>query len=459
MGLQTWVGYFIFFGVPLLLWALGTAAIRRRGLGARAVAFISGSDNRLSLSRLQAFLWTLVIFGSWAAAMGIHTKISTISTQEAADRVVEAKATAATAAKRKAEADTRADAARESAARAATAKAEADNRAEVARRLAEAFPGDAAKADDAKKTADAAREAAIAFVIAEKSASERISEAEAGARAKAAADRAAAVSGNEWVKIPTELLALAGIAIGSGVFSSLISAVKSEEKTACVTDIQSIDLATYLTGRSNALAAASSKLDADPNATVEAKAAAADRAAAAATAAAAAVAEKAAEVSANRLQPYCLIINGQGMVKAGRVRFGKTLAPIRDWNDAGTQIVVDVPPNFSRILIVDTGNGKLCYKLLGGMANFSLGQPTSSYEAADLFRDDKNPSNMDLMKFQMFGWTVIAIVIYTVLFLSDLHNHIETLPQVDSSIVILTGLSQGGYLTGKALPSAKTPQA
>jgi len=102
-------------------------------------------------------------------------------------------------------------------------------------------------------------------------------------------------------------------------------------------------------------------------------------------------------------------------------------------------------------LIVDTGNGKLCYKMQGVVPNLNLAGTVSYYEFADLFRDDKNPRNLDLMKFQMFAWTFVAIFIYAWLFLSELHDHIETLPRVDASIVLLTGLSQTGYLTGKAV--------
>ena len=60
---------------------------------------------------------------------------------------------------------------------------------------------------------------------------------------------------------------------------------------------------------------------------------------------------------------------------------------------------------------------------------------------------------MDLMKFQMFGWTIIAIFIYSWLFLSNLGSETASLPLVPQSIVILTGLSQAGYLGGKGVSS------
>src|SRR5206468_1319805 len=49
---------------------------------------------RLSLSRLQAFLWTLVIFGAFASAMAIHTTIR-FATQQEKDDAFKAKDTLA----------------------------------------------------------------------------------------------------------------------------------------------------------------------------------------------------------------------------------------------------------------------------------------------------------------------------------------------------------------------------
>ena len=73
----------------------------------------------------------------------------------------------------------------------------------------------------------------------------------------------------------------------------------------------------------------------------------------------------------------------------------------------------------------------------------------------DLFRDDKSPDNLDLMKFQMFGWTVIAIVFYSYLFLRQIVPTLTALPEVPNGIVILTGLSQSGYLAAKGISGAR----
>ena len=64
------------------------------------------------------------------------------------------------------------------------------------------------------------------------------------------------------------------------------------------------------------------------------------------------------------------------------------------------------------------------------------------------------------MKFQMLGWTVVAFFIYAYLFLAHLAPNITTLPVVDSSIAVLTGVSQAGYLVGKGVSNMQpNPQS
>ncbi len=74
MNLNEKYGWLVFFLVPMLLWLLAGGAAMWKGRKSPFLAYIAGSDNRLSLSRLQAFLWTLVIFGAFAAAMAVHAK-------------------------------------------------------------------------------------------------------------------------------------------------------------------------------------------------------------------------------------------------------------------------------------------------------------------------------------------------------------------------------------------------
>jgi hypothetical protein len=343
-------GWLVFFGVPLVLWTIGAGAAFKKGRNSPFFAYIAGSDQRLSLSRAQAFAWTLIIFGAFAAAMTFHN-------YEAAESYTTAAAELATATRQ----------------------------AEQAKITFDQTAADSPDRDTRRKALDAAID------------NQKVQQQKVNSIPHVPF----------WIDIPAALLMLAGIAIGSGVFSSLIASTTSEEKTACVTGIQS-------------------------NAIVN---------------------------PAGGAPTNTLVINGLNLGARGRVRFGRLAATIREWKADGTQIHVNVPPQLDslkhRPLVVDTSNGKLAYELLGVPDNLVLGQPTSFYEFIDLFRDDKSPDNLDLMKFQMFGWTVIAIVVYSFLFLKRLDPALTALPEVPNSMVILTGLSQTGYLAGKGVSSAK----
>jgi hypothetical protein len=407
MNLPLPVGYLVFFLLPVFLWLLVVAFVPRHGFKARAFALISGSDNRLSLSRLQAFAWTLVIFGSFGAAMSIHKKINAGSPADIDKAQAQVKA-----------ATDKADSLKPNVATtAATAKAANDAylAADTALKEAETkfntlpagtTPENKAKAqqavDDAQGNLNAKTQTKTNADKAAEDAKAAVEQAN-----KDVTTTVALADSYKWVDLPAALLALAGIAIGSGVFSSLISGVNGEDKTACVTSLDSI-----------------------PQADLKAH-----------------IPDAQAGTNQNALS-----IIGKDMGSDGAVRLDRDRVPILFWKSDGTQIIVDVHDGVPyRTLTVDTGNGKLCYALEGKTPGLILGLPKVYYEFSDLFRDDKNPSSLDLMKFQMFGWTVVAIVIYVYLFLADLRPDLASLPLVPASIVALTGLSQGGYLTGKAV--------
>ncbi len=84
-----------------MLWFIGIAFIRRISIWDKPFVFIAGNDNRLSLSRLQAFLWTLIIFGSFFAAMAIHTRIKPTTPESEKEYKTKAETAANTAATRK----------------------------------------------------------------------------------------------------------------------------------------------------------------------------------------------------------------------------------------------------------------------------------------------------------------------------------------------------------------------
>ncbi len=300
------IGWVVFICVPGLIWLLAALANRGHGPSAKALGFVVGNDNRLSLSRLQAFVWTLVIFGSFFAAMAVHAKIEPTGA---------------------------------------------------------------------------------------------------------------------WVQIPTPLLALAGISIGSGVFSSLIAAMNSEHATAHITWLGPI-------------------AETDPNFGPGGHF----------------------EKVQRSQNPNYLLIVGENLGDGGKVRTtlpgqGTLTLPHLLWKADGTEILLDVPNGQAyQNLTLETSNGKMTYALSGQTPNLVLGAAKVNYEFADLFRDDKNPENLSLMKFQMFGWTVVALFIYVYLFLANLDAAVTSLPNVDSSIAMLTGISQAGYLAGKGVSNVKPNQ-
>src|ERR1051326_9188670 len=64
----------------------------------------------------------------------------------------------------------------------------------------------------------------------------------------------------------------------------------------------------------------------------------------------------------------------------------------------------------------------------------------------------------DLSKIQMIAWTVIGIVAYGIKLGAQLGKGAEaTLPDIDQTLMVLMGLSQGAYL-GKKLTTADTPR-
>lgn len=469
------MGLILFFVVPFVIWLIVVLIARIKNKAFKFVGLIVGGDNRLSLSKLQALAWTLVIFGSYFAAMGIHEPIDPNVQGEAdaakkqvelADSRVKSLATDLQLAKTKLDTATK-------------EKIDADKALSEARKAVDAATPDkkdAAQADAAQKEKTLA-EKTLNFDNANtnfQKAQTDAGEAEKSLQtAKENAERLAQAAFSEkWVDIPMGLLALAGIAIGSGVFSSLISAVTGEKQAAEITNVEAIS-ATDFNNPNNF-----------PNSFVS-------------------------------NSPNLLLITGNNFgTKKGRVRFGidygiSESVPVLFWDNS--RIVVDVTSNSRDVVIVDTPNGKLTYRLMNvfsaegvtkqdvkakqtvlaaaetalkqtfekpgatdaekaaalkavddlkqelrkfdkqDVIHLRLGEETSSYEFADLFRDDKNPAILDLMKFQMFGWTVIAIFIYAWLFLQNLNADVKTLPLVPDTIVLLTGLSQAGYLGGKGV--------
>ena len=351
------------------------AALSQRGKDKKLRAVIGGHDGRLSLSRLQAFAWTMILFGSYCAAMIVHPRII-IATADDSARA-------------------------KSAYDAATAALKTSEDALTAANLTASEKKSAIKPGDAvtKKASDDADAAA------RKAKDDRDAKKAAVAAAKDAWRK------TRWVEIPNPLLALAGISLASGVFASVISASNDNGKDPAVTDLEV---------RATVTSPPTSPL------------------------------------SGSAAGPDWLEITGTNLGDWGTVRLNGVYVHVIYWRDSS--IGVDLPGSITYSdIAVDSKNGKVAYQLCSSAAGPIVCKRIVKSEWSDLFRDDADPSTLSLMKVQMFGWTLVVMAIYCFIFLTNLSSVIDTLPVVDPTLVLLTGLSQTGYISGKGASTIANP--
>src|SRR5215217_6254074 len=265
--------FLVFFAAMAALWLLGFLAAKYLGRKS-LIVFIGGDDDRLSLSKAQAFSWTLIIMSSYLAAMAVHKKF---------------------------------------------------------------LPSD------------------------------------------------------PWIEIPEALLALAGIVFASGVFSSVISAVKEEKRTAEVSSLSFVSSSLTISGIALGRNKGAVRIVGDDG--------------------------KRWDLSVLHWDDQLISVGVNPQIEK-RVFALLTSAA----NQANSQVaslkgsVLKKPLRQKPVLpvlIVDTQNGKACYRFDFDGTTATLREPIIYYEFIDFFRDDQNPSVLSIMKYQMFAWTVIAIVIYT----------------------------------------------
>jgi hypothetical protein len=398
-------GHVLFILVPIILWVIFASFVRRPGFWAKVFALIAGSDNRLSLSRLQALGWTFAIWGSWAAAMAIHTEIKPATPAEVAhaDSLLKAYQIRLR-----------------------------DSQDQLLRTVDDTIR----YASEVRTAVSDSVGAARAYTQADATSVNRLHDAEtqvrlargklAGAHDQVTANQAAVralqvqvdsaqvkAAALDWVKIPAGLLVLAGLSVGSGVLSSLIASGSGESKTVCVVTLRAPTMA-----------------------------------------------ELSARSLTGAVTDY-LVLEGTDFGARGRVRVANVRKGIRASFAVGTVVATPVwedkvifarlPADPFNVLVVDSPNGKVAYEVTGAPPAYVLGTARSFYEFADLFRDDKNPDHFDLMKFQMFGWTLIAVATYCGIVWTSMSSDLRSLPVVDQSIVVLTGVSLAAYLGNKGV--------
>jgi hypothetical protein len=419
MGVSSALAVWLTVSVPL-----GLLVILRLSVGKdhSILAIIAGHDGRLSISRLQAFMWTMAIFGTYAAATAVHPTIRPASeSAKAGARAALSKAQDYNSASAAAVADARRD------------LVKASNLARLAAQAAEQAEAkftlevDAAKKESFRQAAITARALARDLVITVDTATLTLRFAQEAA-ADAARDLNTAMQSSrahQWVEIPATLLALAGISLSSGVFASLISAAAA--KRIREGDPAAEEVTVQVPTALNAFAA---------------------------------------EASGSTLRGNWLLIRGHSFGRTGVVRVDGAIAQVLFWTPSaiGVQLREGQP---IRRLVIDSPNGKTANDVdasigrtvtdqgAAGPRNLAIGERRKVFEFRDLFVDDSSPDNLSLMKFQMFGWTLVAVTIYLFIFFGSFGPTLDRLPEVDSTLVLLTGLSQAGYLGERTATTLK----
>lgn len=487
MGLTN-SGIWVFFGVPAVFMIILAVAAKSGNRKGSLFKVVVGSDNRLSLSRVQAFAWTMVIVASWVAAMAVHFPLRSdhaggvLTKAEEEAKALDRKALAEADLKlsrlkmKPVDQDLQRKATADQVAFERAVRADREAHTEATKQEVDRTKG------EANKSAKALEDFKLALAA-------QIREAETAL--EVAQDKLRA----DWVQIPGELLALAGIAIVAGIFSSLLAADNSEAVSASVSNVETVRRSLVVKALERSLTdnrpipqliqvikeelptlaqAQTAQADAERALKTAQDAAQSARNALAANPKDASLiagakllidsVETAQSTFDSRTKELemlvdervCLLFSGVGLKKQGIVTLNGKFARIQFWSEDGTTVIVDSDSQTPAKFSIDTAAGKIIRKFSVAGNDIGLGENIEKIDFGDLLRDDKNPERFDLTKFQMFAWTIVAIGIYTFLFLKDLNPNMTTLPVVDQTIVILTGLTSGGYLAGKRVAAPGT---
>jgi len=114
--------------------------------------------------------------------------------------------------------------------------------------------------------------------------------------------------------------------------------------------------------------------------------------------------------------------------------------------------VLDIPGNIPENLLILMGLSVTVTPISAYISIKKYGEPGKPGGWESMLLENEQPS---LSRFQMFSWTILSIFLYLLLFFSTLKELDITklqdlfLPDIDSTLVWLMGLSQGAYVGGK----------
>ncbi len=103
---------------------------------------------------------------------------------------------------------------------------------------------------------------------------------------------------------------------------------------------------------------------------------------------------------------------------------------------------------FSAITVTGAKGVTIAYKSQGRISDESGGLLTGP------------DGQSDLIKTQMLVWTIVAAGIYLIKLIRSLNNGIYDMPDIDQTLLVLMGLSQGSYIGNKLVTTevSKTPK-
>jgi hypothetical protein len=123
--------------------------------------------------------------------------------------------------------------------------------------------------------------------------------------------------------------------------------------------------------------------------------------------------------------------------------------------------ILTPPPAISANLLTLMGLTIFVVPVLNKKASNIRYGPTTAGPNISMVSMLQENSKTELTRIQMFAWTLISIFIYLILLYSTVLSNLGipqnlVLPDIDTNLVVLMGISQGAYLGGKSLMGRAT---
>lgn len=108
----------------------------------------------------------------------------------------------------------------------------------------------------------------------------------------------------------------------------------------------------------------------------------------------------------------------------------------------------EVPANLILLMGISLGSG-VAAKTIRTIQDPNGKKKTTQPSVRDLFTSENNPLKLSIPKMQMMAWTIVTLLIFLYLVLSNIYNNNPVLPDVESGLVGLMGISHGAYNANK----------